>query len=69
MTAQSVAPHKISIPKYTLGEELVSSISHGIGALLSVAGLTMCIVRSAIHGSGAGSGSQYRLTGVSLIIL
>lgn len=26
MTAQSVTPHKISIPKYTLGEELVSSI-------------------------------------------
>ena len=68
MTAQSVTPHKISIPKYTLGEELVSSISHGIGALLSVAGLTMCIVRSAIHGSGAALAASI-VYGISLIIL
>ena len=24
--------HRITIPKYTLGEELMNSISHGVGA-------------------------------------
>lgn len=40
---------KIKIPKYTLGEELVSAISHGIGGLLSIAGLVLCVVFSAMH--------------------
>lgn len=40
---------KIEIPKYTLGEELLSAISHGIGALLSIAGLVLCVIFSAIH--------------------
>ena len=40
---------KITIPNYTLGEELVSAISHGIGSLLSIAALVLCVVFSAIH--------------------
>ena len=40
---------KIKIPKYTLGEELFSAISHGVGALLSIAALVLCVVFSAIH--------------------
>lgn len=40
---------KIEIPKYTLGEELLNAISHGVGTLLSIAGLVLCIVFSAIH--------------------
>ena len=40
---------KIKIPKYTLGEELFSAISHGIGGLLSIAALVLCVVFSAIH--------------------
>lgn len=39
-------PHKISIPKYTLGEELMNSISHGIGAGLGIAVLVLCIIKS-----------------------
>ena len=42
---------KIEIPKYTLGEELMSAITHGIGALLSIAALVRCVVFSAIHGN------------------
>ena len=42
---------KIIIPKYSLAEELVNSISHGIGALLSIAALVLCVVTSAIHGN------------------
>ena len=40
---------KIEIPKYSLGEELMSAITHGIGGLLSIAGLVLCVVFSAIH--------------------
>lgn len=39
-----VKKERISLPKYTLGEELISSISHGIGALLSIAALILCII-------------------------
>ncbi|MBE6148575.1 MAG: hemolysin III family protein [Firmicutes bacterium] len=40
---------KVDIPKYTLSEELMSAISHGVGGLLSIAGLVLCVVFSAIH--------------------
>lgn len=40
---------KISIPKYNLCEELISAISHGVGSLLSVAALVLCVVYSSIH--------------------
>ncbi len=42
---------RIEIPKYSLGEELMSAISHGLGSLLSVAALVLCVVFSAIHGN------------------
>ena len=34
---------RISIPRYTLGEELVNAISHGFGALMSVVALVMML--------------------------
>lgn len=37
---------KVSIPKYTLGEELVSAISHGIGAALGIVALCLCVNRA-----------------------
>lgn len=37
---------KIELPKYKLGEELINSISHGIGALLSIALLVLGIIKS-----------------------
>lgn len=40
----------IEIPTYSLAEELLNSISHGLGALLGVAALVLCVVRSAMHG-------------------
>jgi len=46
---------KITIPKYTLGEELINSISHGIGALLAIAGLVLiCIHATSIMGRVTG---------------
>jgi len=43
---QSTKQHRISIPKYTLGEELMNSITHGIGACLGIAALVLGIVKS-----------------------
>lgn len=37
---------KIELPKYKLGEELLNSISHGMGALLSIVALVLCIIKS-----------------------
>ena len=38
---------KVTIPKYTLGEELINSISHGIGVLLGITALVLTVVFSA----------------------
>ena len=44
----------LNIPKYTLGEEITNSITHGIGALLSIVALIISIIISAIHHNGVG---------------
>lgn len=59
---------KIPIPKYTLGEELISSISHGVGAGLGVAALCMCVSVSHAHNNIWGVVSSW-IFGLSLIIL
>ena len=59
---------KITIPKYSLGEELTNAIVHGIGALLSIAALVLCVVFSAIHGNGYAVLSSC-IYGSTLIIL
>lgn len=58
----------INIPKYTLGEELINAISHGIGAGLGIAALVLCIVRSAMHHNAYAVVSS-AIYGTSLIIL
>ena len=35
------------LPRYTKGEELLNAISHGAGAVLSIAALVLCVIRSA----------------------
>ena len=37
---------KIRVPSYSLGEELINSISHGIGALLSIVALVLMIIKA-----------------------
>lgn len=51
MQGESIKLEKglIRIPKYTLGEELISAISHGIGTGLGITALVLCVVKSAIH--------------------
>ena len=59
---------KIKIPKYSLSEELISSISHGVGAFLSLAALVLCVVFASIHHSVLGIISSV-IYGISLIVL
>lgn len=56
------------IKKYTLGEEIFNSVSHGVGAGLSVAGTVVLIVSAAIHTNAWGIVSSC-IYGATLIIL
>ncbi len=53
---------------YTLSEELISAISHGIGTLLSITGLVIAIIVSALHGNAYCVVSSC-IFGTSLIML
>ncbi len=54
--------------KQTLGEEISNSVSHGVGALLSIAGTVVLIVKAAIYGTAIDVVSC-ALYGSSLILL
>lgn len=54
--------------KYTLGEELFNAITHGIGALLSVAGCVILLVRCHQLGDSVAAVSS-AIYGTTLIIL
>lgn len=54
--------------KYTLGEEIFNSVSHGVGACLSIAGTVVLIIMSVIHTNPWGIVSSC-IYGASLIIL
>lgn len=59
---------RIALPKYTLGEELVSAISHGLGAAFGIVALVLCVVKSASVGSAIGVVSS-ALYGSMMILL
>lgn len=54
--------------RYTLGEEIFNSVSHGVGTLLAIAGTAVLIVLAAIHG-GAWEVVSCAIFGASLILL
>ena len=54
--------------RYTLGEEIFNSVSHGVGALLAIAGTVVLIVVSALN-IGAWGVVSSAIYGGSLIIL
>ena len=54
--------------KYTIGEEIFNSISHGAGALLSIAGTVILIVFCAIY-ADARAVVTASIYGASLIML
>lgn len=59
---------KKSLRPQTLGEEISNSVSHGIGALLAVAGTVILIIKAALTSNALGVTSAC-LYGASLIIL
>ncbi|MDE5792305.1 MAG: hemolysin III family protein [Oscillospiraceae bacterium] len=59
---------QITLPSYTLGEEIFNSVSHGIGALLSIAGCVVLIVFCAINNNAKAVVSA-SVFGASLIVL
>ena len=59
---------KITIPKYSLGEEIMSAVTHGVGALLSIVALVLCVLFSAHNESTIGVISSI-IYGITLIIL
>ncbi|MCL2518020.1 MAG: hemolysin III family protein [Oscillospiraceae bacterium] len=60
--------NSITIPKYSLSEELINAILHGIGASLGITALVLCVVKSAIH-TGAKAVVCSCIYGASLIVL
>lgn len=64
--AESTSITKIN--NQSIGEEIANSITHGIGALLSIAGAVVAIVYAAIHGDALSVVSA-SLYGAGLIIL
>ncbi|SEP96681.1 hemolysin III [Lachnospiraceae bacterium RM5] len=59
---------KIPIPDYTLGEELLNAITHGLGGALGIAGLVLMLVKGYSGGSTLSIVSAW-VFGVSLVIL
>ncbi|AMO55292.1 hypothetical protein GZ77_10995 [Endozoicomonas montiporae] len=53
---------------YSLGEEIANSVTHGIGALLSVAGLTLLVTYAAMQGD-AWRVVSFSIYGGSMILL
>ncbi len=55
-------------PRMTVGEEIANSVTHGVGALLSLAGMAMLILRALQHGTTVHLASVI-VYGVSLFLL
>lgn len=62
-----------SMPKrYTIGEEIFNSVSHGIGAGLSVAAIVLLVVKAALFAPEGKTGiyvTSFTIFGASLLIL
>lgn len=55
-------------PQTTVGQEIANSVTHGIGALLSLAGMAVLIVRAAMYGNAIHVVS-FAIYGTSLFLL
>ena len=56
------------LPNYTLGEEIFNSVSHGVGALLAIAALVLCVVMAATRGNARAVVSA-AIYGTTMILL
>jgi hemolysin III len=46
-----VAATPVATPRYSMGEEIAHSVTHGVGILLSIAGLTVLVAFAALKGN------------------
>ena len=60
--------NEISIPKYSLAEELVNAISHGLGAIFGVVALLLMLLKTVNTGDPFAIASAI-IYGISLIVL
>ncbi|MCA9973508.1 MAG: hemolysin III family protein [Anaerolineales bacterium] len=68
MSPRQYLQRKLINEHYTLGEEIANGVTHGLGALLSVAGLVVLVVLAAMYGT-VWHVVSYSVYGASLIIL
>jgi len=59
---------KVMPPKWSVGEEIANSVTHGLGALLSVAGMVLLLLRAAHYGTAVHMAS-FAIYGASLFLL
>ena len=59
---------KRALPRYTLGEEIANSITHGLGVALSIAALVVMIVKAAMTGAHPASLASAIIFGIALIL-
>lgn len=57
-----------ALPLYTVGEEIANSITHGIGAALSIAALVIMIVKAVMTGNHPASLASALVFGITLIL-
>lgn len=57
-----------SIPRYSLAEEVASSITHGVGIILSIAGLALLVAWAAMH-SGPLAVTAAAIFGTTLVLV
>ena len=55
--------------KYTLGEEIAHAVTHGLGALLAIAGLAVLMVAAATRGEGAWQTVPCAIYGAAMILM
>jgi len=54
---------------YTLGEEIAHAITHGVGAALSIAGLTLLVALAALRGGDPWRVTSFSIYGATLFLL
>ena len=61
-------PKAAAVPQSTVGEEILNSVTHGVGCLLGIAGLVLLIVFAALRGGGPAHMAAAIVYGASIIL-
>ena len=62
------SPEDDGLPRYTVGEEIMNAVTHGVGCLLAIAGLVLLIVKAALDGGQPAYMASAIVFGVTLIL-